>query len=93
MGDAALFSAISHQLRENYWFVFYSERLDLTWIMTSQEFIDAAVQNKTGKNIGLRGIWFNGKRKDPATGTPKEHCKPQFQKYLVTDLSRLTSSG
>src|SRR6266481_9462930 len=33
-GDAALFAAITHELRENYWFVFYSERLDLTWIMT-----------------------------------------------------------
>jgi hypothetical protein len=93
MGDAALFAAISHELRENYWFVFYSERLDLTWIMTSQEFIDAAAQNKTGKNIGLRSIWFNGKRKDPATGTPKEHCKPQFRKYLVSDFSRLTTPG
>jgi len=90
MGDAALFSAIIHELRENYWFIFYSERLDLTWIMTSQEFIAEANQNKTGKNIGVRGIWFNGKRKDPITGMPTEYCKPQFEKYLATDFSRLT---
>ena len=38
-GDAALFAAIPHELRENYWFVFYSERMDTTWIMTSKEFI------------------------------------------------------
>src|SRR6266571_3759234 len=25
-GDAGLFAAISHALRENYWFIFYSER-------------------------------------------------------------------
>ncbi len=25
-GDAALFAAINHELRENYYFVFYSER-------------------------------------------------------------------
>ena len=44
-GDAALFAAIPHdELRLNYWFVFYSERLDLTWIMTSAEFIELAVR-------------------------------------------------
>src|ERR1035437_5300454 len=31
-GDAALFAAIPHELRENYWFVFYSERMNMTWI-------------------------------------------------------------
>ena len=31
-GDAALFAAIPHELRDNYWFVFYSERMDMTWI-------------------------------------------------------------
>ena len=34
-GDAALFAAIPHELLNNYYFVFYSERLDLIWIMTS----------------------------------------------------------
>ena len=29
--DAALFAAIPHEIRENYWWVFYSERMDLTW--------------------------------------------------------------
>ena len=39
-GDAALFAAIVHEkVRPNYFFVFYSERLDATWIMTSEEFI------------------------------------------------------
>jgi hypothetical protein len=87
-GDAALFAAITHELRENYWFVFYSERMDQTWIMTSQEFIREAAQNKSGKNIGSRTVWFNGKRKD-GNGQPKEYCKPRFEKYLVTDFSRL----
>lgn len=31
-GDGALFAAIRHELRENYWFVFYSERMDMTWL-------------------------------------------------------------
>jgi hypothetical protein len=38
-GDAALFAAIPHdEVRLNYWFVFYSERMDMTWIMSSAEF-------------------------------------------------------
>lgn len=89
-GDAALFAAITTELRENYWFVFYSERMDSMWIMSSQEFISEAVQNKSGKNAGKRSIWFNGKRRDKQTGRMIEACKPQFQKYLATDFSRLS---
>nr|MBP7323291.1 hypothetical protein [Deltaproteobacteria bacterium] len=69
-GDAALFAAINHELRDNYWFVFYSERMDTTWIMTSEEFIAASDQNKSGKNKGKRSIWFNGRHKDKVTGKP-----------------------
>jgi len=88
-GDAALFAAIPHELRDNYWFVFYSERLGLTWIMSSEEFIKESVQNKTGKNAGKRSIWFNGKKRDKATGQSVEYCKKQFEKYLAKDFSRL----
>lgn len=91
-GDAALFAAIPHELRDNYWFVFYSERLDSIWIMSSDEFIKESVQNKTGKNVGKRSIWFNGKRKDKATGESVEYCKKQFEKYLVKNFSRLKSN-
>jgi hypothetical protein len=88
-GDAALFAAIPHELRNDYWFVFYSERMDMMWIMTSEEFIAESVQNKTGKNKGKRSIWFNGRKSDPKTGEVTEHCKPQFQKYVAHDFSRL----
>ena len=33
-GDAALFSAITHDLTENFYFVFYSERLEMMWILS-----------------------------------------------------------
>lgn len=88
-GDAALFAAITHEQRDNYYFVFYSERLDMFWIMTSEEFIKESIQNKTGKNKGKRGIWFNGRRKNKKTGEYREHCKPQFKKYIAQDFSRL----
>jgi hypothetical protein len=84
-GDAALFAAIPHELRDNYWFIFYSERMDKMWILTSEEFIQESVKNKTGKNKGKRSIWFNGKN----TKDKIEYCKPQFEKYLVINFDRL----
>jgi len=84
-----LFAAIPHELRDNYYFVFYSERMDTTWIMTSQEFISEAVQNKTGKNKGKRSIWFNGTKTDKAMGKKIEYCKKQFEKYVTADFQRL----
>lgn len=91
--DAALFAAITHDVREHYWFVFYSERLDLMWILTSEEFIKFAVQNKTGKNQGKRSIWFNGTRRDKTTGEPTEYCKPRFERFLAKDFSRIATAG
>lgn len=87
-GDAALFAAITHELTPNFYFVFYSERLDLMWIMSSEEFLRECVTNKTGKNAGKRSIWFNGNRTDPKTGIKKEYFKAQFKKYLCKDFSR-----
>ena len=88
MGDGALFAAIPHEARKDYYFVFYSERLDTFWIMSSEEFIKESVQNKSGKNAGLRSIWFNGKRKNKETGEYKEHIHERFKKYVVNDFSR-----
>jgi len=88
-GDAALFAALDHpKLRKNYYFIFYAERLDLIWLMSSKDFVAEAAQNKKGKNKGKRSIWFNGKRKG------KEYPKEQFAKYCITkdgthDFSRI----
>lgn len=88
-GDAALFSAITHEFRPNFYFVFFSERLDNTmWILSSEEFLKECVTNKTGKNAGKRSIWFNGNRIDKETGEKKEYCKEQFKKYIATEFSR-----
>jgi hypothetical protein len=89
MGDAALFAALTHEERDNYYFVFYSERLETFWIMTSKEFIQESNQNKNGKNIGKRSIWFNGKRKNKETGEYTEHCHERFKKYIVHNFSSL----
>jgi len=83
-GDAALFAAVTHEHRDNYYFLFYSERMESMWLMTSEEFIQESNQNKNGKNKGKRSIWFNGRN----TKLQKEHCKPQFEKYLITDFDK-----
>ena len=93
MGDASLYAAIPHEHRHDYWFVFYSERLATTWIMTSGEFIAESVQNKTGNNIGLRGIWFNGTRTDKSTGKKIEYVKDRYLKYVAYDFSRIASGA
>lgn len=87
-GDAALFSAMVHpEIRQRYFFVFYSERLDATWIMSSEEFIANSNQNKNGKNVGKRSIWFNGTRKS-AEGQQIEHCYTKFDRFRSVDFSR-----
>jgi len=83
-GDAALFAAITHEKRENYYFIFYSERMDSLWLLSSKEFIKESNQNKNGINKGKRSIWFNGRN----TKLQKEHCKPQFEKYLIKNFDR-----
>lgn len=84
-GDDALFAALTHEYRPNYWFVFYSERMGKTWILSSKEFIKESNQNKKGKNVGKRSIWFNGKRTKDKT----EYVKPQYEKYVVTAPDRI----
>lgn len=89
-GDAALFAAIGHPVeRVDYWFVFYSERMDVMWIMTPGEFIENSHQNRSGRNVGRRTTWFNGHRRDKASGQRAEYTKPRFEKYVATDLRRI----
>jgi hypothetical protein len=85
LGDAALFAAITHERRANYWFVFYSEKLDTLWLMSSDEFLAESVQNKSGLNVGKRSIWFNGTKMNKAIGEREEYCKDRYQKYVSQD--------
>jgi hypothetical protein len=84
-GSAALFAAIPHEIRLNYWFIFYSERLNKMWLLSSEEFIKESRQNKSGKNSGKRSITFNGKSKK----YNKEHVKPKYEKYLIDNFDRI----
>lgn len=53
--DAARFAAMTiPQPRKNYWFIFYSERLNTYWVINSLEITQSGIgnKNKNGKNIG-----------------------------------------
>lgn len=86
--DAALFAGIRHEFTPNFYFVFFSERLDAMWILSSEEFLQECVTNKTGKNQGLHSIWFNGNKIDKSTGKKKEYCKEKYEKYKQEDFAR-----
>lgn len=87
-GDAALFSALTHEHRSNYYFLFYSERLETMWIMSSEEFLQECNTNKNGKNTGKRSIWFNGNKIDKSTGNKKEYAYPKYSKYVEINFDR-----
>lgn len=87
-GDAALFAAMTHEYRDNYYFVFYSERMETMWIMTSDEYLNECTTNKTGKNVGKRSIWLNGRKKNRNTGESEEYPLVRFSKYIARDFAR-----
>ena len=86
-GDAALFAAIVHEPRQNFYFVFFSERLETMWILSSEEFLQECVTNKSGINKGKHSIWFNGNKINPSTGQKEEYCKKRYNKYVQRDFS------
>ncbi|WP_332634725.1 hypothetical protein [Halalkalibacter flavus] len=87
-GDAALFAAMTHDYRDNYYFVFYSERMETMWIMTSEEYLNECTTNKTGKNVGKRSIWLNGRKKNQDTGESEEYPLDSLSKYIARDFAR-----
>ena len=88
-GSAGLFANLKHEFRTNYWFVFYSQRMDTIWIMSSKEFIEESRFNKSGKHKDKRTVALNGRN----TKLHLEHVKPQFAKYVVTDFSRIVTEN
>jgi hypothetical protein len=84
-GTETLFSVRSHKVSPNFWFVFYSEKTDQKWIMTSEEFVEEGSQTKTGKYEGLWWIKFDTKRR---RGSPRGAIT-NFDRYLAEDYTRI----
>jgi hypothetical protein len=92
--SAALFAGIDHPLpRQNYYFVFRSERLNTMWIMSSEELMAEASQIKNGRNKGLRAIWLNGTKINEATGKREEYQRERYKKFIANDFSRFKDAG
>jgi hypothetical protein len=81
-GSSALFTlGQSHPLmRQDFFFIFYSERLTEMWVMSSADFLGHCVTTKSGKNTGNRSIWMNGKSKK----RNQEYPNPRFDPWRVT---------
>ena len=88
MGNGASFANFPCEKRKNYFYVFYSERLNTFWIMSSEEFLKHSKQNGVGKNIRGRFISFNRRCKDKKTGKYTEPIHERFKKYIAKDFSR-----
>lgn len=83
VGNAARFAAIPHELRQNYWFIFYSETLNQIWILSSAEFLKEANTNKNGKNAGKHHLVLGGQR------CGEDYPLEKYRKYMVADFSRI----
>ncbi len=86
MGSTGLFAGISHEKRENYFFIFYSERLNITWVLSSEEFLKESNQNKSGKNEGKHSIHLNGTKTEKTTKQKYEYSKDRYKKYIITNF-------
>ena len=52
---------INDKNNNNFYFIFRSEKLNKTWVLSFNEFIENSKENKTGKNKGNRTIIFSTK--------------------------------
>ena len=87
-GYSGLFGNIPHKNKKNYFYIFYSEKLNIIWILPSKDFLKYSKQYKTGKNIGNRAIELTGKRKNKESGTREEYVYERFEKYIAKDFSK-----
>ena len=61
--------------RKNFYFIFYSEKIDTYWILPSLKLIEEAHQNKSGKNAGKYSIKFCN------VNNSGVKARPRFAKY------------
>ena len=78
-GTSAFFAAISHPRdKKNHYFLFYVERLDLMWLMSSEDFLCNSRQDRSWEKFGTRNIRFHQIVKG------KEYQNKKLCKWLIT---------
>ena len=70
-----LFASINHTPRPNFYFVFYVEVLDKTWILSSEDFISMASKNTKGKHPGKYSIAISKKACAPFCATDYSYIR------------------
>ncbi len=75
------FTVDKHEIRNNYYFIFYSEIVDKRWCLTSKQFIDETIPSKGKRTLGRRKIVLFTKTKSGYK------LKDKFKKYIVNDYS------
>lgn len=69
---AGLFSAMVIPCpREKYFFLFYSEHINTYWVFPSQQLVEVASQNRSGKNKGKYSINLTGFRSGVARASER----------------------
>ena len=76
--NAARFAAMEiRDPRKNFYFMFYSERVDCYWIIPSEQLIREATKAKSGKNKGRYSIMLTNWSEKQKKAVPR----PRFEKY------------
>ena len=82
--DVAWFSGIKHDKQENFWLVFYSEKMQTIWMLSSAEFVEE--QSRKGSDIyfhqQVEGEVVVGKRFEKYIIYPPRHGRKSFQRLL-----------
>ena len=46
------FAAMSFDVRDNFYFIFYTEKNNNLWVIPSKDVKELGIENKSGKNVG-----------------------------------------
>ena len=76
---AGRFSALEvRKARRNFYFIFYSERANAYWVMSSRDVVREATVGKSGAKKGRHSIVFTNVSKNAECGV---RPRPRFEKY------------
>jgi len=84
--NAARFAAMDIvKPRKNYFFIFYSEQVNIYWILPSLELVKIASRNRTGQNRGLYHINLAGHSEKNRRVYPLERFKQWENNFKILE--------
>ncbi len=82
--NAGFFGPMKIDVRDNYWFIFYSEWIDAYWVMSSEEVTTMGTVNKSGQYEG----YYKVKTTNYSTARDEVDPRPKFSEF-INDFERL----